>query len=184
MCGTVTREWWIGGSDPPGGRHMESRTSPGKGGSVQPISGCPGGVSCRFAWECRHVEAVEGDTLVASVWLPPALSFVECPRLPCPLLGLQHHHFLSLVVRQELNRCTSGSAGVAGLSPCPTCLHDTCLEPTHVAVNGFPVDVMPSLHTVVGSRTSWVNCHLLCLLNRFALLSRERRPGGSLRAFA
>src|SRR5215469_1096488 len=34
------------------------------------------------------------------------------------------------------------------------CLHDTRLEPTHVAVNGLPINVVPSLHDVVGSCTS------------------------------
>src|SRR5215467_10292605 len=57
------------------------------------------------------------------------------------------------------------------------CLHDTRLEPMHVVVNGLPVNVMPSLHNVVGSRTSWVNCHLLCLLHRFALLTRREETG-------
>src|SRR5260370_14981527 len=64
------------------------------------------------------------------------------------------------------------------------CLHNTRLEPTHVAVNGLPVNVMPSCHTVVGSCTSLFDRHLLCLLDRFALFSCERRPRGSLPAFA
>src|SRR6266487_611740 len=64
------------------------------------------------------------------------------------------------------------------------CLHNTRLEPKHVAVNGLPVNVMPSCHNVVGSCTSLFDHHLLCLLDRFALLSCERRPHGSLPAFA
>ncbi len=43
---------------------------------------------------------------------------------------------------------------------------------------------MPSCHNVVGSCTSLFDHHLLCLLDRFALLSCERRPRGSLPAFA
>jgi hypothetical protein len=59
------------------------------------------------------------------------------------------------------------------------CLHDTRLEPTHVAVDCGPVNGMP-LHGHVGDRTSCRNgCHLPCLRNRFAKLSREERPEGS-----
>src|SRR5712692_3438863 len=43
---------------------------------------------------------------------------------------------------------------------------------------------MPSFHDLVGSCTSLLNRHLLCLLNRFASLSCDERPCGSLPAFA
>src|SRR5260370_9130352 len=62
------------------------------------------------------------------------------------------------------------------------CLHNTRLEPTHVAVNGLPVNVIPSSHDVVGSSTILFDHHLLCLLDPFSLLSCERRPRGSLPA--
>jgi site-specific DNA recombinase len=65
------------------------------------------------------------------------------------------------------------------------CLHDTRLEPTHVLVGGTPVNVVPILG-LVGSCTSRVCLyrHLLCFLNRLAMLSREDRPEGSQLAFA
>src|SRR5260370_37635124 len=43
---------------------------------------------------------------------------------------------------------------------------------------------MPSFHDLVGSCTSLFNRHLLCLLSRFAELSCDERPCGSLHAFA
>ncbi len=57
------------------------------------------------------------------------------------------------------------------------CLHDTRLEPTHNGVDLLPVDGMP-VRLVAGDRTSRCChcCHLLCLLNRCANLSRDTRP--------
>ena len=74
------------------------------------------------------------------------------------------------------------------------CLHDTGLEPTHVAVGGRPVDGVPAF-LGVGGRTSSrmvsgvtrlrrVCRHLLSLLSRFAKRSRDERPDGSRLAFA
>ena len=63
-------------------------------------------------------------------------------------------------------------------------LHDTRLEPTHVAVSFGPVNGMP-LHGRVGDRTSCRNgCHLPCLLDRLVKFSRDERPEGSQPAFA
>src|SRR5689334_21827546 len=57
--GTVILGWWIGRSDPPGGLHMEFRTSPGKTGSVQDISEYRAGGVCHSLSLC---------TLYAPVW--------------------------------------------------------------------------------------------------------------------
>lgn len=56
------------------------------------------------------------------------------------------------------------------------CLHDTRLEPTHHGVSCVPVDSMP-VYLMVGDRTSRCCpcCHLLCLLDRLATLSRDVR---------
>ncbi len=64
-------------------------------------------------------------------------------------------------------------------------LHDPCLEPTHVLVDGPPVDGVPAVG-FVGNRTNRFSCvcrHLPCFLGRFAKLSRDARPVGSQRAF-
>jgi len=45
-----------------------------------------------------------------------------CPRFLGPHRGFSCQRFLSLVERQEPCRCRSGSARVARLAPCPTCL--------------------------------------------------------------
>ena len=59
------------------------------------------------------------------------------------------------------------------------CLDDTRLEPTHILVDGRPVNGSP-VHLTVGSRTSKrVRCHLPCLLDLFAKFSRHERPNGS-----
>ena len=62
--------------------------------------------------------------------IAPLLEFMNCLRFllrVCPRsLGLHRgsfcHCFLSPVERRGLCRCTSGSAGVARLAPCPICL--------------------------------------------------------------
>ncbi len=66
-----------------------------------------------------------------------------------------------------------------------SCLHNTRLQPTHVFMGGLPVDAVPTSHFLVRDRTSsCVYCHLLCLLYRFLKLSCDKRPDGSLPAFA
>src|ERR1017187_1066854 len=49
-------------------------------------------------------------------------SSLVCPKFLGPHRGFSYHRFPSLAVRQEPCRCTSGSASVARLAPCPTCL--------------------------------------------------------------
>jgi hypothetical protein len=64
-------------------------------------------------------------------------------------------------------------------------LHDACLEPAHVLVDGTPVNGVPAVG-FVGNRTNrfgWGCRHLLCFLCRFAKLCRDARPVGSQRAF-
>src|SRR5207248_9397934 len=117
----------------------------------------------------------------------------------CFLLGSVPSHFVpswgctTFVFRHSSNSKSFaairvGQQALSGFHLAPLailrCLHDTRLEPTHIVVNGLPVNVVPSFHNFMGSCTSWLNFHLLCLLNRFAILSRERRPCGSLPACA
>src|SRR5262245_45356185 len=64
------------------------------------------------------------------------------------------------------------------------CLHDTYLEPTDVLVNLSPVDGLPVHCRVGGCANRIICCHPLFPLSRFAGLSREERPEGSLPAFA
>src|SRR5262249_36004843 len=64
------------------------------------------------------------------------------------------------------------------------CLHDTYLEPTDVLVNLSPVDGLPVHCRVGGCANGIIRCHPLFPLSRFAGLSREERPEGSLLAFA
>jgi len=45
---------------------MESRTSPGKTGSVRPLSECPKGAFCRFSWGCIFAATVGDGSLVAA----------------------------------------------------------------------------------------------------------------------
>lgn len=56
-------------------------------------------------------------------------------------------------------------------------LHDTPLEPTHNRMGFVPIDGMP-VHIVAGDRTSRCChcCHLLCLRDRFTMVSRDARP--------
>src|SRR5215510_16403192 len=63
-------------------------------------------------------------------------------------------------------------------------LHDTYLEPTDVLVNLSPVDGLPVHCRVGGCANRIFRCHPLFPLSRFAGLSREERPEGSLPAFA
>jgi hypothetical protein len=66
----------------------------------------------------------------------------------------------------------------------PYRLRDTHLEPTHVPGRGAPVDGLP-VPGFVGRRTNGERRrHLPRVLSRLARLSRDRRPEGSLRAFA
>src|SRR5262245_65491598 len=64
------------------------------------------------------------------------------------------------------------------------CLHDTYLEPTDVLVNLSPVDGLPVHCRVGGCANGIFRCHPLLPLSRVAGLSREKRPEGSLPAFA
>jgi hypothetical protein len=65
------------------------------------------------------------------------------------------------------------------------CLHNTCLEPSHVSVNLSPINGVPVNRPVRG-RTS--KCchrrHLPYLFGWFVRLSCDERPDGSLPAFA
>jgi hypothetical protein len=62
------------------------------------------------------------------------------------------------------------------------CLHDTGLETTNRALNGFPINGLPFQLQVQGCTS--LRCHLPALLRRLAKFFRDGRPGGSLLAFA
>src|SRR5216683_2438139 len=75
------------------------------------------------------------------------------------------------------------------------CLHDTRLEPTDLLVSFLPVNGMPVHAWVRGCTRRCAGAglvdeprysfrHLLCLLSRLTKCSRDKRPDGSLPAFA
>src|SRR5246500_6060462 len=77
---------------------------------------------CRPTSGYRHVaEALVGSPCLG-VHVLPEFSSRVCPRFHGPHRGFSCLCFLSLDARLELFRCTSGSAGVARLAPCPICL--------------------------------------------------------------
>ena len=68
----------------------------------------------------------------------------------------------------------------------PACLcglYNTCLEPTHIAIDPIPVDIVPVGRTVGSCTSCMSSCHLLCLLSQLAKLSCKERPEGSQPAF-
>ena len=64
----------------------------------------------------------------------------------------------------------------------PCCLYDTRLETTDILVCFLPVHDVPVYRFAQGC-TSCIRCHLLFLSGRFAKLSRNGRPCGSLPIF-
>jgi len=105
--------------------------------------------------------------------------------------------FLSLASRQALATKRVGQQVLQGLDLAPSallcCLHDTGLEPPHIAFDVMPAYGMP-FSCFVGGCTRrtlrpsvWVGgCSLICFssFDRFAKFSRVERPNGSLLAFA
>ncbi len=83
---------------------MESRTSPGKKGSVQPISGSRVAFERHCSWGYLGVSAVAGDNpaAVSRVWL--VLSSPAYPREPCRRRGFSGLGFPSPAVQQGLCR--------------------------------------------------------------------------------
>ena len=85
---------------------------------------------------------------------------------------------------RPLKRPSTGRGAVAVRVAGEVRLHDTRLEPAH---ERFRLAELALLRTrLVGGCTSPVLtvCHLLCLLSRFARLSRDERPEGRGPAFA
>src|SRR6266481_8737864 len=80
-----------------------------------------GASSCRPTSGCKHAAGAEIDSPYVSVHVLPVSSSLVCPKFLGPHRGLPCRCFPSLVERQELCRCRSGSANVAGLAPCPIC---------------------------------------------------------------
>ena len=83
---------------------MESRTSPGKRGSVQPLSESREGASSLSFLGYTHALTVGDDTLVAVSRVWPVLSSPACPKGPYPRRGFSFPGFLSLAERQGLCR--------------------------------------------------------------------------------
>ena len=83
---------------------MESRTSPGKKGSVQPISEYLKGVFCRFSLVCRHDAAVGDGSPVVVASRYRRVSSGEYSKQLCLLLGCSCPGFPSLGARQGLCR--------------------------------------------------------------------------------
>jgi hypothetical protein len=81
-----------------------------------------GASSCRPTSGCKHAAGAEIDNPYASVHVLPVSSSLVCPKFLGPHRGLPCQCFPSLVERRELCRCRSGSANVAGLTPCPICV--------------------------------------------------------------
>jgi hypothetical protein len=76
-----------------------------------------GASSCRPTSGCKHAAGAEIDNPYASVHVLPVSSSLVCPKFLGPHRGLPCRCFPSLVERQELCRCRSGSASGAGLAP-------------------------------------------------------------------
>jgi hypothetical protein len=76
---------------------MESRTSPGKTGSVRPLSGLRGASERHCSLECRCVAAVEDDIPVAEACTEPLSFVLAFSRFPHPRQEFVCQCFLSLV---------------------------------------------------------------------------------------
>jgi hypothetical protein len=179
---------------------MESRTSPGKRGSMQPISVSPEACVCHSFLGCTSVAAAEGDIPFAEDERSPVLFSLACPRFLRPRQESVCLGFLSLASPQALCRCTSGLTDVAGLSPCPICLpvspsqsyfgvgarcgeadaSECCAIPSphgRTHQEGFPCQRVALVEVLLPSSAFPSFC-------RFAKCSCDERPDGSLLAFA
>src|SRR5438270_3356367 len=168
---------------------MESRTSPGKSGSVQPLSEYREDAFCRFSWGCRCVGAVVGGSPVAAtsrsrsvfLWSVPSHLVYSWGVLALVLCHSSYGKgFAAKRVGQE-----SGPRFHLAPSLFLRRLNNACLKPTHVVADGLPINVMPVSHAVEGCTSSVLVCrHLLFLLCRLVKCSCHERPRGSLPACA
>ena len=83
-------------------------------------SGFPADVPCHWPSGCRRGVAAWACTLAAASGLSLPIGFQACPRVHDRHLPFVSLGSLSLVLPPLPCRSTSGSASVAGLSPCAT----------------------------------------------------------------
>ncbi len=164
---------------------MESRISPGKKGSVQPISAVYSPE--RLGMIAPLPERVDGIDLL--LWSIP-YDLVYSWGVFALVFGYSSDS-KSFAAERVGQQTLQGSHLVP--STFLSCLHNSRLKPTHVFIDLLPFNSMPVSDTVEGCTSSvftrWFCCrasyrHLLFLLDRFVKCCCDERPGGSLPAFA